>query len=168
MALYDATQYVQEDLEFYRRGTAMILNPERVVITVDGSHGGADKYVKFSGDSYELAEMQIAGSFHANAKERPFMYALWEKINENRGNYAKQIINENMWYDRHQHGWFVEWESICYELENICIEKLMPEVSAEMPPVTAKTQKKKNKYGYGSMTLYASGQLVECIHAEIL
>ena len=52
LALYDATQYVQEDLEFYRRGSAMILNPERVVITVDGSHGSEDKYVKFSGDSY--------------------------------------------------------------------------------------------------------------------
>ena len=160
-------QYVSDVFDRYRRGTARILNPERVVVTVDGDHGGVDKYVRFSGDSYELAKIQTVGGYKGGT-ERPFMYNLYEKIDENRGNYAKEIINENMWYDRHERGWYVEWDGFCYELENVCIQKLMPEVSAELPPVTAETQQKKYKYNYGDMTLYASGQLVECIHAEIM
>lgn len=169
MGYFDIEQDVTDALLQYRRGTAMVLNPQEVLITIDGGHGGADKWVKFSGSSYELADIQINGTYGVNATPRPFMYNLYEKLDMNRGHYAKQIINENMWYDRHERGWYVEWDSICYELENVCIQYLMPEVSEELPAITEKSMKKKSKYGYGGEpTLYASGQLVECIHAMIL
>ena len=166
MALYDSTQYINEAFDNLRRGTAEILNPERLVVTVGDYHNKYDRYVKFSGDSYELAEIQTNGIYGGPA--RTFMYDLYEKIEFNRGGYAKRLFNENMEYDRHQRGWYVDWDSIAYELQNICIEKLMPEVSAQQPPVKPSTQKKKNKYGYGDMTLYASGQLVESIRVEVL
>lgn len=159
-----ATEYLNNAFDTYRRGRAVILNPATICISVDGSHSGSDRYVKFSGDSYELAELMINGTY--GGPSRPFMYLLKEKIEENRGNLAKQIFNENIMYDRHQRGWLVDWDAICYEIENACIQELMPEVSAELPPISAGAQKKKNKYGYGGMTLYASNQLVECIHAE--
>ena len=166
LALYDSTQYLNDAFDYYRRGRAEILNPERLVITVDGSHSKYDRYVKFSGDSYELAEIQITGSY--GGPSRTFMYDLYEKIESNHGHFAKEIFNDCIEYDRHQRGWIVDWDSVCYELENVCIEELMPEVSAQQPPVKSSTQKKKSKYGYGSETLYASGQLVQSIHVEVL
>jgi hypothetical protein len=159
-------QYLNNAFDNLRRGTAKVLNPQLIILTVDGEHSRYDRYVKFSGDSYELAELQISGAY--GGTERPFMYMLKDKLEENRGNYAKRVFNENMWYDRHSKGWVVEWDAIAYELENICIENLMPEVSSELPPIKPKSQKKKSKYGYGTETLFASGQLVRCIHAEIL
>lgn len=167
MSSYDSTQYLNEAFDELRRGTARILNEERLVATVYGEHAGDGLYSKFSGDSYELAEIQITGAYKGG-KARPFMYYLREKIEENRGRYAKEIFNENMEYDRHERGWYVDWESIAYELENICIQNLMPEVSAELPPVSPKTQYEKSEAGYGDMTLYASGQLVESIHVETM
>lgn len=166
---YDVEQDVTGSLLQYRRGTSAILNPAEVLITIDGGHGNQDKWVKFTGSSYELAEIQINGDYGVNATPRPFMYKLYEKIDENRSRYAKRIINENMWYDRHLKGWFVEWDSICYELENVCIQNLMPEVSAELPDITDNSKKKKAQNGYGGeSTLYASHQLVECIHAIVI
>lgn len=159
--MFSVEQDITSAFEFYRRGTAGILNPAELKVSVDGYHSNYDKYVKFNGDSFELAEIQITGAYGGPA--RPFMYGLKEKVDYNRGNYAKEIFNENIWYDRHKRGWFVEWDSIAYQLENVCIEELMPEVSDEMPPVSAKTQRKKNQFGYGGKTLYASGQLASCI-----
>ena len=116
-----------------------------------------------------MAEIQIEGDYGAKATPRPFMYMLKEKIEENRGRYAKIIFNENIMYDRHQRGWIVDWDAICYEIENVCIQNLMPKVSAELPPLTKKSYKKKNNNGYGGEpTLFASGQLVKCIQAEVL
>ena len=160
-------EYLNEAFDKYRRGTAEVLNEERIVVTVDGSHSSSDRYVKFNGDAYELAELQISGSY--GGPSRPFMYELKELIEQNHAGYAKQIFNENIMYDRHQRGWIVDWDAVCYELENVCIPNLMPLVSAMMPPISSKTAKKKRKYGYGGEpTLYASGQLVESIHAEII
>ena len=168
MGYYDIEQEATDALLQYRRGVAEILNPQEILITIDGGHGNQDKWVKFSGSSYELAEIQINGDYGINATPRPFMYMLYEKIDENRGRYARQIINENMWYDRHERGWYVEWDAICYELENVCIENLMPEVSSELPGLTKRSEKKKADNGYGGEpTLYASHQLVECIHAIV-
>lgn len=168
MGLYDATFYLEEAFESLRRGRAGILNPELLVVTVYGDHSSKDElYVRFSGDSYELAEIQITGGFKGGTP-RPFMSYLKDKIEENRSNYAREIFNENIEYDRSGRGWWVDWETIGYELENICIEELMPEVSAELPPITTKAQYKKNEAGYGGGTMYASGQLVECIHVETM
>lgn len=168
MGLYDTTFYLDEAFESLRRGRAEILNPELLVVTVYGDHSSLDElYVRFSGDSYELAEIQITGNFKGGTS-RPFMSYLKDKIEENRGNYAKEIFNENIEYDRSERGWWVDWETIGYELENVCIEELMPEVSAELPPITTKAQYKKDEAGYGGDTMYASGQLVECIHVETM
>lgn len=166
MSDYDTTQWLYETFEEYRRGRAEVLNPEELYVTIAGWHNGYDKYVKFSGDSYELAEIQITGSYGGPA--RPFMYMLKEKLERNRGNFSRQIFNENIMYDRHQRGWIVDWDAISYELRNICLQYLMPEVSAELPPVSRKTQYKKNRYGYGGEpTLYASHQLVECLEVGV-
>lgn len=166
MALFDVEQDFEDIFDTYRRGSALILNPERLVVTVDGDHAGDGLYSEFEGSSYELAELQINGAFKGG-RPRPFMYDLKELIAENTGNYAKQIINENMMYDRHEHGWYVDWDAIAYELENVCIARLIDTALAQQPPVTTETQYKKNYAGYGTKTLYASGQLVESIHAEI-
>lgn len=167
MAVYSVTQDFDDIFERYRRGTAMVLNPERLVITVDGDHSGDGEYSKFSGDSFELADMQIKGDYRGG-QPRTFMYDLHEIIAENTGGYAKQIVNENMQYDRSLHGWWVDWDAIGYELENVCIPRLIDTVLAQQPPVKTETQYKKNYAGYGTQTLYATGQLVECIHAEVL
>ena len=160
-------EYLNEAFDEYRRGSARVLNPERIVVTVDGGHSRYDRYVKFSGDSYELAELQITESY--GGPSRPFMYELKSLIEENHSNYARQIFNENIMYDRHQRGWIVDWDAVCFELEEVCIPALMPVVSARMPPINAQSAKKKRKYGYGGEpTLYASGQLVESIVAMIL
>ena len=92
----------------------MVLNPERLVITVDGDHSGDGEYSKFSGDSFELADMQIKGAYRGG-QPRTFMYDLYEIIAENTDGYAKQIVNENMQYDRSLHGWWVDWDAIGYE-----------------------------------------------------
>ena len=166
--VYNVNQDVTDALLGYKRGKGLILNPRKVTITVKGTHRARDKWVKFGGNSYKLAELQITGDYGVNSSPRPFMYVLWEKLEENRGRYAKQVINDNMQYDRHQRGWIVDWSGVCHDLENICIENLMPEVSAEMPPLTQKSEKKKADNGYGGEPpLYASGRLVECIHAVL-
>lgn len=161
MVTWDLYQAFEE----LRRGKAIILNPEELYVTIAGWHSSYDKYVKFDGDSYELAEIQITGSYGGPA--RPFMYKLYDKICQNKGHYAKQIFNENIMYDRHQRGWIVDWDAICYQLQDVCIENLMPEVSSELPPVSAKTQRKKSYYGYGNETLYASYQLANCINVGV-
>lgn len=166
MAKSDTTQWLYETFEEFRRGKALVLNPEELYVTVAGYHSSYDRYVKFDGQSYELAEIQVTGAYKGGTP-RPFMYNLKEKLDQNRGHFSRQIFNENIMYDRHEKGWIVDWDAICYELQNVCIQNLMPEVSAELPPVTEETQKKKNKYGYGGMTLYASGQLVECIEVGL-
>lgn len=148
-----------------RRGSAKILNPRTLKVTVNGSHGSYDKYVKFAGNSHELAEIQVSGIY--GGPGRPFMYKLYEKIKNNTHGFAGEIINNNMKYDRHHRGWFVDWWNVAKELEDICIEELMPEVSAELPAINAKSQYKKSENGYGDMTLYATGQLFESIVVEI-
>lgn len=144
-----------------RRGYAKILNPRTLTVTVNGSHGSHDKYVKFAGNSYELAEIQVSGIY--GGPGRPFMYKLYEKIRDNTGGYAGEIINENMTYNRSQKGWYVNWWNVMTKLEDICINELMPEVSAELPAISTKSQYKKSENGYGDMTLYATGQLFESI-----
>lgn len=144
-----------------RKGSAKILNPRVLTVTVDGAHSSSDKYVKFAGNSHELAEIQATGIYGGPA--RTFMYDLYKKIKDNSGGYAKEIIQSNMKYDRHRRGWYVDWWNVINELEDICIQELMPEVSAEQPPVTTKTQYKKSENGYGDMTLYATGQLFQSI-----
>lgn len=154
-----------ETFEEYRRGRAEILNPETLYVTVSGWHSSQDKYVKFNGDVRELAEIHTEGIYGGPA--RPFMYMLYEKIDTNRGRYAREIFNENIWYDRHERGWYVEWDAICYELQNVCIQNLMPEISAELPPINDKSAKKKWEAGYSGDTLYASYQLAESIYVGI-
>ena len=166
MALYDVEQYFDDVFDKFRKGTAQILNPELLVVTVDGDHGGRNRYVKFSGNSYELAEIQINGTYGENSTERTFMYDLYWKVFEDYDGVVKPIFRNNMTYDRHLRGWWVDWEAICKQLTDVCIVKLMPVVSAEQPPVKSTTQKKKNKYNYGGNTLYASGQLVQSIVVE--
>lgn len=163
---YSVAQGLYDVFEEYRRGKALVLNPEELYVSVYGNHSKYDRYVKFEGDAHQLAEIQVTGSYGGPA--RPFMYTLKELLDMNTGHYAKRIFNENIWYDRHERGWYVEWDGVIYELQKVCIENLMPTVSAMMPPVSKQTQKKKNKYGYGSQTLYASYQLVNCITVEIL
>lgn len=148
-----------------RKGSAKVLNPRNLRVTVNGSHGASDKYVKFAGNSHELAEIQVSGIY--GGPGRPFMYKLYEKIKNNTGGYAKEIIDGNMKYDRHQRGWYVDWWNVANQLEDICINELMPEVSAELPAITTKSQYKKSENGYGDMTLYATGQLFESIIVEI-
>lgn len=164
---FNVAQDITGAFNFYRRGKSLVLNPEELYVSVGGWHSSYDRYVKFNGSNHELAEIQITGAYGGPA--RPFMWSLKDKIDRNKGHYSRQIFNENIMYDRHQRGWIVDWDAICYELENICIQNLMPEVSAEMPPINSKSQKKKNKYGYGGEpTLYASGQLAESIYVGVL
>ena len=169
----NVSQGLYDVFEEYRRGKAIVLNPEDLYVSVGGWHPKKDKYVKFEGDAYELAEIQIKGTYVQSEEgpagtQRPFMYHLKELLEQNTGRYAKQIFNENIWYDRHQKGWFVEWDAVKYQLQNVCIENLMPMVSADMPPVSKSTQKKKSRYGYGDDTLYATGKLAELIYVEII
>lgn len=163
--MYDVFYALYETFEEYRRGRAEVLNPADLYVSVAGWHDSYDRYVKWNGSARELAEMQVEGSY-TGGTERPFMYMLWEKIDSNKGRYAREIFNDNIEYDRHQRGWIADWDAICYELQTVCIENLMPEVSAELPPIKPSSQKKKNKYGYGDMTMYASYQLVECIEVR--
>ena len=160
--MFDILYDLYETFEEYRRGTTEVLNPATLYVSVSGWHSGGDSYVKFDGDARQLAEIHVEGLYGGPA--RPFMYRLYEKIEENQGHYAKQIFNENIEYDRHARGWWADWDAISHELQTICIENLMPEVSAELPPINEKSAKKKFEAGYGGGTLYASYQLVESIY----
>lgn len=161
MAREDVEQDLSSVFNKLRRGSAKILNPRTLTVTVDGGHASYDKYVKFAGNSHELAEIHTTGIY--GGPKRPFMYMLYQKIKNNTGGYAKEIINDNMKYDRYKRGWYVDWWNVANQLETICIEELMPEVSAELPPINTKSQYKKSENGYGDMTLYATGQLFESI-----
>lgn len=161
MASSDVEHDLGNTFNKLRKGTALILNPRTLTVTVDGGHASYDKYVKFAGNSHELAEIHTTGIYGGPA--RPFMYKLYQKIRDNSGGYAKQIIEDNMTYNRHNRGWYVNWWNVITELETTCIQELMPEVSAELPPINTKSQYKKSENGYGDMTLYATGQLFESI-----
>jgi hypothetical protein len=154
-----------EAFEKFRRGRAEVLNPATLYVSVSGWHSSYDKYVKFEGDARQLAEIHVEGLY--GGPPRPFMYKLWEKIDSNRSHYAREIFNENIEYDRHDRGWYVDWDAISYELQTVCIENLMPEVSAELPPINEKSARKKEEAGYGGGTLYASYQLSECIYVGV-
>lgn len=168
MALYDVEQNLDNVFQINRKGSAMILNPQELWVTIDGDHGSRNRYVKFSGDSYKLAEIQIDGTYGKNSTERTFMYDLYEELRYNHRKLARDVFYDNMEYDRHLRGWWVNWNRVCKELTDVCIINLMPIVSAKQPPVKPSTQKKKSKYGYGSDTLYASGQLVQSIIVEVM
>lgn len=161
MAKQKVTYSLNSVFNKYRRGTAKILNPRALTVTVGGEHLKKDKYVKFAGDSYELAKIQTTGIY--GGPKRTFMYDLYRKLKDNTGNFAKEIIGENMKYDKYKHGWYVDWWNISKKLEDVCIQELMPLVSAEQPPIDTKSQYKKSENNYGDMTLYATGQLFESI-----
>ena len=161
MAKQKVTYGLNSVFNKYRRGTAKILNPRTLTVTVDGGHASMDKYVKFAGNSHELAEIHATGIY--GGPKRTFMYDLYRKLKDNTGNFAKEIIGENMKYDKYKHGWYVDWWNVSQQLEDVCISQLMPLVSAEQPPINTKSQYKKSENGYGDMTLYATGQLFESI-----
>ena len=161
MAKQKVTYSLNSVFNKYRRGTAKILNPRTLTVTVDGGHASMDKYVKFAGNSHELAEIHATGIY--GGPKRTFMYDLYRKLKDNTGNFAKEIIGENMKYDKYKHGWYVDWWNVSQRLEDVCIQELMPLVSAEQPPINTKSQYKKSENGYGDMTLYATGQLFESI-----
>ncbi len=167
MDMYEVSQDLSA-FDLYRKGTSMILNPANLLVTVaDNPHSGDEEYSKWEGDCYELAEIQATGAYDGGVA-RPFMFYLKELIDNNNRHHVKPIIENNMTYYRSERGWEVDWESIADELGFLCEKILAQDVSPMLPPITAESQRKKTRAGYGNMTLYASGQLFEAVRVEVI
>lgn len=163
MDLYGITQNL-DAFNLFRKGVAKILNPLELTVTVfDSTHfGDSAGYSKEYKSNYELAEIQINGSYDGGTP-RPFMFYLKELLDNNDRHHVKPIIERNMTYDRSKRGWWVDWEEMANELQPLCERILAQDVSPMLAPVKKETQKRKTNAGYGNTTLYATGQLFQAV-----
>jgi hypothetical protein len=147
----------------------MILNPSELNVTIaDIQHDGDDYgYSKGRYSNYELADIQINGSYEGGTK-RPFMFYLKELLDNNNRHHVKPIIERNMEYSREERGWWVDWDEISEELQPLCEQILAQDVSPMLASISDDSQRKKSKAGYGNMTLYASGQLFQAVRIEVI
>jgi hypothetical protein len=168
MGLYTVDQDTYA-FDLYRKGTSMILNPSELNVTIaDTPHDGDDYgYSKGRYSNYELADIQINGSYEGGT-ERPFMFYLKEFLDNNNRHHVKPVIERNMTYDRSERGWWVDWDGISEELQPLCEQILAQDVSPMLTPITEDSQSKKTRAGYGNMTLYASGQLFQAVRVEVI
>ena len=166
MDLYEVNQE-SEALELFRKGTAQILNPHELTITIlDEKHKDDGKgYSKGKYTCYELAEILINGwQYHLNPPvKRPFMFYLKELIDNNNRHHVAPIIKNNMKYDRKQKGWIVDWNNLSTELSRLCEKILAQDVSPMLTPITAESQADKSRAEYDDTTLYATGQLFQSV-----
>ena len=158
-------QSANKTFKRHRKGVARILNEKRITMTVEGHHEARDGlYDKFEGDAYELAKIHTGGLY--GVPKRPFMRVIKDifKTDEE----IKKLIQRNMRYDKSERGWLVNYRSVCLGMERRAQEHMTTGfVQAQLPPLQADTVYKRNKAGYNSpLSLYASGQLVDCIVAR--
>lgn len=161
---------VEQDLnafDLYRKGKSIVLNPAQLSVTIADNPHKADKkgYSKGKYDCYELAEIQINGSYEGGTP-RPFMFLLKGLIDNNYRHHVRPIFQNNMVYDKTQKGWVVLWDDISQKLQSLCEDCLANDVSPMLLPVTPETQKEKSAAGYDDTTLYATGQLFKAIRVE--
>lgn len=167
MGLYTVDQDTYA-FDLYRKGTSMILNPSELNVTIaDEQHDSDDYYSRWENSCYQLAEIQINGSYEGGT-QRPFMFYLKVFLDNNNRHHVKPIIEHNMTYDRSERGWWVDWDAISEELQPLCEQILAQDVSPMMPPISEDSQRKKSKANYGNMTLYASGQLFQAVRVEVI
>lgn len=151
----------------HRRGVARILNEKHLVIMVAGYHEkGDEKYDKFEGDAYRLAQIMTGGIY--GGVKRPFMKVIHDIFKADADGRVKGLFKRNMRYDKHEKGWYVNWNAVGIGLTNMAHEHMTTGlVQSELPPLEPETVYKRNAAGYSSpLALYATGQLAECIIAR--
>lgn len=166
MGFYDVDQDI-EVFELYRKGKALILNPHELTVSInDEMHRDDGKgWSKGTYDCYQLADILINGyQYTENTPvKRPFMFYLKEFLDNNQRHHVAPIVQRNMTYDRSERGWWVDWDQMAEELQDLCIKILAQDVAPMLEPITDESQRKKSKAGYGDLTLYATGQLFESV-----
>ena len=167
MGMYDVYQS-SDVFESFRKGKGLILNPATLAFTIaDNPHPADDKgYSKAKYSNYELAEIQING-WQGSDKTRPFMYELKNLMDGNYRHHVRPIIQNNMSYHTDYKGWIVDWDTMAEKLQRLGEKMLAQDVSPMLKPVEKTTQKKKNQYGYGNKTLYATGELFKALRVEV-
>lgn len=174
MSLYTDSYEVGQELKLfsaYRKGTSMILDPAELLVTVaDEPHPSDDKgYSKSKYTSYELAEIQTNGSeYILNGSDRPFMWYLKLMLDGNRRHHVKPIVENAMWYNREQKGWYVEWHEMADKLQNFSEKMLAQDVAPMLDALKPSTVKRKKTAGYTKKPLYASGELFKAVRVEVL
>lgn len=167
MSLYTVDQDIDDAFALYRKGKSAILNPLELTVTIDDTEHDDDGkgWSKGRYDCYQLADILTNGfQYTVNTPvKRPFMYYLKVLLDNNQRHKVSPIIKKNMEYDRDNKGWWVDWDEIAEELELLCIQILAQDVSPLMEPITDESQRKKTKAGYGTDTLYATGQLFKAV-----
>lgn len=141
-------------------------DPGRVEMTVKGYLGNGDKYTRWEGDAYELALIHTKGY---GVPERPFMANAKKRILDDPGisaRVAKKIKAETKYYKRAGE-WRVRWDKVG---EYMCslIRSLMKDGKLGLRPLSAETERKRERYGYYDGPLYASGGLADCITYEVM
>ena len=152
----------------HRKGVSRILNEKHLVITVAGYHDkGDNEYDKFDGDAYRLAQIMIGGKY--GGPKRPFMRVIHDIFKADADGRVKGLFKRNMRYDKHEKGWYVNWDAVGIGLTNMAHEHMTTGlVQSELPPLAPTTIYKRNAAGYSSpLALYATGQLAECIIARV-
>lgn len=169
MALYVRVEKSEKDVfEANRPGVARILNDRHIAITVAGYHEkGDEKYDKFEGNAYRLAQIMIGGKY--GSAKRPFIRVIHDIFKKDADGRVKDLFRRNMRYDKQKRGWYVNWANAGKGLEDMAQEHMATGlVQSELPPLKPTTVYKKNAAGYTSpLSLYATGQLAECIIARI-
>lgn len=134
----------------------------RLLITVKGEHYRTDRYSKWSGSAYELAEIHTRG---LSSPRRPFMRNAKDRFMASSAmmRTLKDRIREHM--DRRTG--VVSW-SFAGRYVVSQFRSMMKSGKLGLRPLSAESQRRKERWGHYGAPLVASGQLADCITYEVV
>lgn len=134
-----------------------------VRITVKGEikKEEGDKYSKYTGDAYRLAEIHTYG---LHGPKRPFLTRIREEMKK--GEYADRL-KEKVRTSTDKKTLVTDWDKVGKWVVGRA-KTMMKNGRLNLVPLKKETLDKKKRYGYGKAPLYASGELAKCITWEMV